>query len=139
MSDEQWELIRKHFPEDPNPGARPGRKPIPARHVLEAGMWIFNAGAQWHMLPQSYRNCKTVHRRIRQRCENEVIRAALTELVDAPRKDRAIDSRGIRSSAVIVNSTVGLPIDVRSQCQAFRWDRAQHGELRPGHHTGISP
>jgi transposase len=31
--------------------------------VLEAVLWILNTGAQWHMLPQSYPNYKTVHRR----------------------------------------------------------------------------
>ena len=52
------------FPDD-----RPGRKPIPARKVLEAVLWILNTGAQWHMLPQSYPNYKTVHRRFQQWCE----------------------------------------------------------------------
>jgi hypothetical protein len=36
ISDEQWELIRKRFPEEHYPDDRPGRKPIPARKVLEA-------------------------------------------------------------------------------------------------------
>jgi transposase len=42
---------------------RPGRKPIPIRKVLDAALWILNTGAQWHTLPQSYPNYKTVHRR----------------------------------------------------------------------------
>src|SRR5208282_5495805 len=42
---------------------RPGRKPVPARRVLDAVLWILNTGAQWHMLPQCYPNHKTVHRR----------------------------------------------------------------------------
>ena len=29
----------------------------------EAVLWILNTGAQWHMLPQTYPNYKTVHRR----------------------------------------------------------------------------
>ncbi len=53
ISDEQWELIRKHFPQERYPDDRPGRKPIPACKVLEAVLWILNTGAQWHMLPQS--------------------------------------------------------------------------------------
>ena len=31
----------------------------------------FNTGAQWHMLPQSYPNYKTVHRRFQTWCCNE--------------------------------------------------------------------
>ena len=56
LTDEQWERIRKHFPEEHIPDGRSGRKPIPTRHVLEAVLWILNTGAQWHMLPQSYPN-----------------------------------------------------------------------------------
>jgi hypothetical protein len=36
LTDEQWERIRKHFPEEHIPDGRAGRKPIPTRHVLEA-------------------------------------------------------------------------------------------------------
>ena len=39
-TDEQWERIRKHFPEEHIPDGRAGRKPIPTRHVLEAVLWI---------------------------------------------------------------------------------------------------
>src|SRR5262249_1049109 len=31
LTDEQWERIRDHFPEEHIPNGRPGRKPIPAR------------------------------------------------------------------------------------------------------------
>jgi hypothetical protein len=42
LTDEQWERIRKHFPEEPIPDGRAGRKPIPTRHVLEAVLWILS-------------------------------------------------------------------------------------------------
>jgi transposase len=50
LTDEQWERIRDHFPEENIADGRPGRKPIPTRCVLEAVLWILNTGAQWHML-----------------------------------------------------------------------------------------
>ena len=54
-------------------------------------LWILNTGAQWHMLPQSYPNYKTVHRRFQQWCQNEVIRAALTDLANVLREQGAVD------------------------------------------------
>lgn len=91
ITDEQWELIREHFPEEHIPDDRPGRKPIPARKVLEAVLWVLNTGAQWHMLPQSYPNYKTVHRCFQQWCQNEVIRSALTDLANLLRREGGID------------------------------------------------
>jgi transposase len=91
ITDDQWELIREHFPEEHIPDDRPGRKPIPARKVLEAVLWVLNTGAQWHMLPQSYPNYKTVHRRFQQWCQNEVIRSAMTDLANLLRREDGID------------------------------------------------
>jgi transposase len=45
LTDEQWEQIREHFPEENIPDGRPGRKPIPTRQVLEGVLWILNTGA----------------------------------------------------------------------------------------------
>lgn len=91
LSNEQWERIRDHFPEEHFPAERAGRKPIPARRVLDAVLWILNTGAQWHMLPQSYPNYKTVHRRFQQWCQNEVLRSVLTELANTLREQSQID------------------------------------------------
>jgi len=46
-------------------------KPIPTRRVFEAVLWILNTGAQWHMLPQSYPNYKSVHRRFQTWCRRQ--------------------------------------------------------------------
>lgn len=93
LSDEQWERIREHFPEENHPEGRPGRKPVPARAVLEGVLWILNTGAQWHMLPQCYPNYKTVHRRFQQWCEKQVLREILTELANTLRDEGEIDER----------------------------------------------
>jgi transposase len=93
LRDEQWERIREYFPEENIPEGRPGRKPVPAREVLEAVLWILNTGAQWHMLPQCYPNYKTVHRRFQQWCEREVLREVLTQLANALREQGDIDER----------------------------------------------
>ena len=91
LRDDQWERIREHFPEEHIPDSRPGRKPVPARAILEAVLWILNTGAQWHMLPQCYPNYKTVHRRFQQWCEREVLREILTQLANTLREEGAID------------------------------------------------
>jgi transposase len=93
LSDEQWERIREHFPEENIPEGRPGRKPVPTRQVLEAVLWILNTGAQWHMLPQCYPNYRTVHRRFQQWCEREVLREILAQLANALRDEGGIDER----------------------------------------------
>jgi transposase len=89
--DEQWERIRDHFPEENIADGRPGRKPIPARCVLEAVLWILNTGAQWHMLPQSYPNYKTVHRRFQTWCRDEVLRRVLTDVANELRDRGALN------------------------------------------------
>src|SRR5262245_59097535 len=77
LTDEQWERIRSHFPEEHIADGRRGRKPIPTGRVLEAVLWLLNTGAQWHMLPQSYPNYKTVHRRFQAWCRDEILRRLL--------------------------------------------------------------
>src|ERR1700726_1168229 len=91
LSDEQWERIRDHFPEEQIADGHPGRKPIPTRRVLEAVLWILNTGAQWHMLPQSYPNYKTVHRRFQTWCSNEVLRRVLTDVANELRDKGVLD------------------------------------------------
>jgi transposase len=91
LTDEQWERIRDHFPEEHIPDGRAGRKPSPTRHVLEAVLWILNTGAQWHMLPQYYPNYKTVHRRFQIWCRDEVLRRVLTDVANELRNRGALD------------------------------------------------
>ena len=59
--------------------------------MLEAVLWIFNTGAQWHMLPQSYPNYKTVHRRFQTWCSNEVLRRVLTDVANELRDKGVLD------------------------------------------------
>jgi transposase len=68
-----------------------GRKPIPTRRVLEAVLWILNTGAQWHMLPQSHLNYKTVHRRFQTWCCKEILRRVLMDVANEFRDESALD------------------------------------------------
>ena len=91
LTDENWERIKHHFPEENIPPGKAGRKPIPTRKVLEAVLWILNTGAQWHMLPQCYPNYKTVHRRFQKWCEDNVIRDIMVELANTLRAQNELD------------------------------------------------
>ncbi len=48
---------------------------------------------QWHLLPQCYPNYKTVHRRLQQWCQREVLREILTQLANTLREEGTIDER----------------------------------------------
>ena len=93
LTDEQWDRIREHFPEEQIADDRPGRRPIATRRVLEAVLWILNTGAQWHMLPQSFPNYKTVHRRFQTWCRNETLRHVLTDLANELRDRGGLDEQ----------------------------------------------
>ena len=58
LTDEQWELNPGSFSGEHIADGRPGRKPIASRRVLEAVLWIFNTGAQWHMRRKAIRTTK---------------------------------------------------------------------------------
>lgn len=93
LTDAQWNRIRHHFPEEnPAPG-KTGRKPVPARRILDAVLWILNTGAQWHMLPQAYPNYKTVHRRFQHWRQQEILRHVWAELANELRERGLIDER----------------------------------------------
>ena len=107
LTDEQWERIRMHFPEEHIPDGRPGRKPIPTRRVLEAVLWILNTGAQWHMLPQSYPNYKTVHRRFQTWCRDAVLRRVLTDVANELRDRGALNEEECFIDATFVMAKGG--------------------------------
>src|SRR5262244_3919505 len=105
LTNEQWERIRNHFPEEHIPDGRPGRRPISTRRVFEAVLWILNTGAQWHMLPQSYPNYKSVHRRFQTWCRDEVLRRVLMDVANELRDKGALDEAECFIDATFVMAT----------------------------------
>lgn len=68
ISDELWEAITDEIPKqkrDPNkiyknkPGQ--GRKPIPARKVLEGIFYVLRTGCQWKAIPKEYGAASSIH------------------------------------------------------------------------------
>lgn len=107
LTDEQWEKIRRHFPEEHRKKDMPGRKPVPSRDVLEAVLWILTTGAQWKMLPQTFPNYKTVHRRFQEWCRKDVIRKILTKLANELRELGVVDERQAYIDAMFVPAKGG--------------------------------
>ena len=107
ISDEDWGKIRHHFPEEDIPDERPGRRPVPAREVLNAVLWILKTGAQGHMLPQSYPNYKTVHRRFQQWVRKDIRRSILINLANTLRKKDLLDPSESYSDATFANGRGG--------------------------------
>lgn len=86
----------------------PGRHPVPVREVLNAALWILATSAQWHMLPQSHPNYKTVHRRFRQWRRSEVLRDVPVDPANNFRESGRIDEReGFVGSATPPTFLVG--------------------------------
>jgi transposase len=112
ISDTCRDRIRHHFPEEHIPDERPGRKPVPARRVLDAVLWALKTCAQWHMHPQSYPNYKTVHRRFQTWAQKEELRGILVDLANELRDHDLIDTSECDIDATFANGRgVGLEID----------------------------
>ena len=67
----------------------------------------FNTGAQWHMLPQSYPNYKTVHRRFQTWYCNEILRRVLTDVANELRDKGALDEEECFIDATFVMAKGG--------------------------------
>src|SRR5215813_5931161 len=61
----------------------------------------------WHMLPQSYPNYKTVHRRFQTWCRDDVLRRVLTEVANELRDRGALDEEECFIDATFVMAKGG--------------------------------
>ena len=76
LTDAQWEAVRDLLPA---PKAR-GRRPRPARDMLNGMMWILRTGAPWRDLPERYGPWETVYGRFRRWTLEGVIARILKRL-----------------------------------------------------------
>ena len=76
LSEVQWEAVK-----DVLPSPRTfGRRPRPAREMLNAMMWILKTGAPWRDLPERYGPWETAYRRFREWSGQGVIDRVLRRL-----------------------------------------------------------
>src|SRR5215813_10481489 len=80
-----------------------------SRHVafLKQSSGFSTQGAQWHMLPQSYRNYKTVHRRFQAWCRDDILRRLLTDVANELRDRGALDEEECFIDATFVIAKAG--------------------------------
>lgn len=76
LSESQWQAVESILPA----AKGRGRKPRPARDMLNGMMWILKTGAPWRDLPDRYGPWETVYRRFREWGERGVIDRVLQRL-----------------------------------------------------------
>ena len=91
LTDEQWERIRKHFPEEHIPDGRPGRKPIPTRHVLEAVLWILTQVRNGTCCRKAIRTTKLCIDAFKLGAATMILRRVLTDVANELRDKGALD------------------------------------------------
>src|SRR5262245_22726700 len=77
------------------------------RHFRPETRRKINTGAQWHLLPQSYPNYKTVHRPFQTRYRDEVLRRVLTDVANELRDRGALDEEECFIDATFVTAKGG--------------------------------
>jgi len=85
-----WQVVAALFAEDDRIG-KAGRRPVPARDVLNGVQWILKTGARWNDLPRDYPPYQTRHRRFQIWVEERTIVRALQVLADDLREQGKIE------------------------------------------------
>ena len=96
LTDEEWERLRKYFPER-QPGTL-GRPRKDSRDILNGIFWIARSGAAWRDLPERYGPWQTVYKRFAEWQKSGLIEKIFHELgEDADLEDISIDSTYIKA------------------------------------------
>ena len=68
VSDEFWAAVAPHIPARQRPDGRSyqrkpggGRKPLPARQIFSAIVYVLRTGCQWKALPREFGSASAVH------------------------------------------------------------------------------
>src|SRR5262245_33795073 len=94
--DEQWERIRMHFRRSTFPMVVPDANPSRPVAFLKQSCG-FSTRVR-NVLPQSYPNYKTVHRRFQAWCRDEILRRVLTDVGNELRDRGALDEEEASST-----------------------------------------
>jgi len=86
LTEEQWNIVKKHIPEDPKRADGRGRPWSDQRQCLNGTLWILRTGAPWKDLPSRYGAYQTVHRRFQGWVKAGVMRVILEGLAEDLRR-----------------------------------------------------
>ena len=96
VTDEEWEKLKKYFPE--RQAGTLGRPRKDSRKILNGIFWIARSGAAWRDLPERYGPWQTVYRRFMEWQRSGLIEKIFHELgEDADLEDISIDSTYIKA------------------------------------------
>jgi transposase len=141
MSDALWSKIERLVPARKRPRGRKyqrkpgaGRKPMPARQVFSAIVYVLRTGCQWKALPKEYGSASAVHAHF-QRWQREgfflkIWKAGLAEYDDMEGiawRWQSVD--GATGKAPLARECVGP----NSTDRGKKWAQAQSSGGRPWH------
>lgn len=96
LTDEEWEKIRKYFPE--RTSTTMGRPCKDTRTTINGILWIARSGAPWRDLPERYGTWNTVYKRFAKWQEENLFETIFNDLgVDADLQDLSIDSTSCKA------------------------------------------
>ena len=97
ITDEEWEQIKPHIPEEQEAGSQ-GRPSKDSRIMLNGIFWIHWSGAAWRDLPERCGPWQTVYKRFVKWSEVGIFEKIFKDLAaDADMQDISIDSNGIKA------------------------------------------
>lgn len=107
LTDEEWERIRKYFPE--REAGQKGRPRNDDRQMLNGVLWIARSGAAWRDLPERYGAWSTVYSRFAQWQEEGLFQRILDELeLEADLQDMSLDSTCVKAHQHSAGAKKGL-------------------------------
>ncbi len=107
MSDEEWERIKKYFPERTK--GTMGRPRNDARTTVNGILWIARSGAPWRDLPERYGSWNTVYKHFAKWQEANLFETIFKELgIDADLQDLSLDSTSCKTHPHSAGAKKGL-------------------------------
>lgn len=96
LTDQEWERIKKYFPE--RTATTKGRPCNDIRTTINGILWIAHTGAPWRDLPERYGRWNSVYKAFAKWQEQDIFEKIFTELnIDADMQDLSIDSTSCKA------------------------------------------